>query len=157
MTLSVKVFKTLWMSREFWYILVYISFVRKWNSMKVSYECQVNCCEEVVFSAWEVYNVTPKDDTPPAVVPVTEIQKYKIWLKCIYVVLLLRSGVMHGMDDVGDTLRIKMPQNQCTSDFGFGWVIGIISLQYIEADSIWGHLWDIQPLPNISEDINNVL
>lgn len=117
----------------------------------------MNCCEEAVFSAWEVYNVTHKDDTLPTVVPVNEIQKYKIWLKCIHVVLLLRSGVMHGMDDVRDTLRIKMLQNQCTSDFGFGWVIGIISLQYIEADSIWGHLWGIQPLPNVSEDINNVL
>lgn len=52
-------------------------------------------------------------------------------------------------------VKVKMPENQCTSRFGLGRVPEIINQQMIRVDGVLHHVKDIQPSSNMLEDIKN--
>ena len=90
------------------------------------------------------YNVTPKDDVSVSTAPANIIYSYTARIKGVVMLPLEDAGP--SSYKVGDSVWVKIPCGQCTTQFGKGTIMGVYSPHSVLVDGTPRHVKDVRPL-----------
>ena len=85
----------------------------------------------------------------PPTAPANKISHYEVRVKGVDT-LIMFSGPGHSYYQVGNCVWFKMVQNQCTTKFGKGQVIEVISPQSVLVDRVPRYIKDMRPQHSVT-------
>ena len=94
------------------------------------------------------YNVTPKDDVSASTAPANVIYSYPAHIKGIDVILP-PEGADPSSYKVGDSVWVKIPHGQSTTQFGKGTIMGVYSPHLVHVDGTPCHIKDVRLLQGV--------
>ena len=101
-----------------------------------------------VMEAVNWYNVTPKDGVLASAAPDNVIYSYLARIKGIDIILPPEDAGLSSYE-LGDSVWVKIPLGQCTTQFGKGTITGLYSPHSVLVDGTPHHVKDVRPLRGV--------